>query len=68
VFSAVHPKKVPPPAPDGREGRLFPPEQSWKIAVVVIELGIGGNKILQELMGQTGPLCNSWLFLEGAWK
>ena len=21
-------KKVPPPTPDGREGRLFPPEQS----------------------------------------
>src|SRR6516225_5530669 len=25
------PKKVPPPTPDGREGRLFPPEQSSKI-------------------------------------
>src|SRR5205807_3471403 len=24
------PKKVPPPTPDGREGRLFPPEQSSK--------------------------------------
>src|SRR5439155_19803784 len=22
------PKKLPPPTPDGREGRLFPPEQS----------------------------------------
>jgi hypothetical protein len=22
--------KIPPPTPDGREGRLFPPEQSWK--------------------------------------
>jgi hypothetical protein len=39
------PKKVPPPAPDGREGRLFPPEQSWKTAELVTELGIGGNKI-----------------------
>ena len=26
-----HPKKVPPPTPDGREGRLFPPEQSGKL-------------------------------------
>jgi hypothetical protein len=25
---AVSFKKVPPPTPDGREGRLFPPEQS----------------------------------------
>ncbi len=25
-------KKVPPPAPKGREGRLFPPEQSSKTA------------------------------------
>jgi hypothetical protein len=24
-------KKVPPPTPDGREGRLFPPEQSAKL-------------------------------------
>ena len=23
-----YPKKLPPPTPDGREGRLFPPEQS----------------------------------------
>jgi hypothetical protein len=23
-------KKLPPPTPDGCEGRLFPPEQSWK--------------------------------------
>jgi hypothetical protein len=23
-----HPKKLPPPTPDRREGRLFPPEQS----------------------------------------
>src|SRR5689334_5972109 len=25
------PKKVPPPTPDGREGRLFPPEQFLKL-------------------------------------
>jgi len=24
-------KKVPPPTPDGREGRLFPPEQSTNL-------------------------------------
>jgi hypothetical protein len=31
AFSSNHPKKVPPPTPVGREGRLFPPEQSSKI-------------------------------------
>ena len=36
-------KKVPPPAPDGREGRLFPPEQSGKLSVLVIEVDLGGN-------------------------
>jgi len=44
------PKKVPPPTPDGREGRLFPPEQSWKTSVLVIELTGRRNKILRELM------------------
>jgi hypothetical protein len=43
-------KKVPPPTPDGREGRLFPPEQSWKTALLVIELMGRRNKILHELM------------------
>ena len=43
-------KKVPPPTPDGREGRLFPPEQSWKTALLVIELTGRRNKILHELM------------------
>ena len=43
-------KKVPPPTPDGREGRLFPPEQSWKTAMLVIELTGRRNKILHELM------------------
>jgi hypothetical protein len=52
------PKKVPPPAPDGREGRLFPPEQSWKTAELVIELAIGGNKILQEVMQRAEQICN----------
>src|SRR2546426_474628 len=40
------PKKVPPPTPEGREGRLFPPEHSWKTGFVVAELTGRGNKIL----------------------
>src|SRR6266487_6903406 len=43
-------KKVPPPTPDGREGRLFPPEQSWKTLTLVNELTAGGNKFLPELI------------------
>src|ERR671931_241588 len=39
-------KKVPPPTPEGREGRLFPPEHSWKTGFVVTELTDDGNKIL----------------------
>src|SRR6266478_7071339 len=31
-------KKVPPPTPDGREGRLFPPEQSSKTLRLLNEL------------------------------
>src|SRR6266480_3523116 len=42
-------KKVPPPTPDGREGRLFPPEQSWKTSTLVNELTAGGNKFLPQL-------------------
>src|SRR5712671_2769320 len=42
-------KKVPPPTPDGREGRLFPPEQSWKTLTLVNELTAGGNKFLPQL-------------------
>jgi hypothetical protein len=38
------PKKVPPPTPDGREGRLFPPEQSSKAVVLVAELYRCRNK------------------------
>ena len=40
------PKKIPPPTPEGREGRLFPPEQSSKTAQQVNELCGPGNKIL----------------------
>ena|SRR6266700_3754925 len=47
------PKKVPPPTPDGREGRLFPPEQSWKTPLLVIELTGRRNKILRQLMRRT---------------
>src|SRR6202008_1665984 len=43
-------KKVPPPTPDGREGRLFPPEQSLKTLRLLIELAAGRNKILGEFM------------------
>jgi hypothetical protein len=43
----VHgPKKYRPPRPSGREGRLFPPEQSWKTSRPVDELGVARNKIL----------------------
>src|ERR1700730_18690370 len=44
VFSSSHPKKVPPPTPDGREGRLFPPEQSSKSAQLLPELTRCRNK------------------------
>jgi hypothetical protein len=36
-------KKVPPPTPDGREGRLFPPEQSSKALRLLNELQAGRN-------------------------
>jgi hypothetical protein len=42
-------KKVPPPTPDRREGRLFPPEQSWKTSTLLNEVLAGGNKILHEV-------------------
>jgi hypothetical protein len=41
-------KKLPPPTPDGREGRLFPPEQSLKTFSLLNELPAVGNKILYE--------------------
>jgi hypothetical protein len=44
AFSSNHPKKVPPPTPDGREGRLFPPEQSSKSAQLLPELKRCRNK------------------------
>jgi hypothetical protein len=43
------PKKVPPPTPDGREGRLFPPEQSSKIWQLLPELEGCRNKNLYKL-------------------
>jgi hypothetical protein len=42
-------KKVPPPTPDRREGRLFPPEQSLKTSRLLNELLAGGNKFLCEI-------------------
>jgi hypothetical protein len=32
------PKKVPPPTPEGHEGRLFPPEQSFKSEAEIPDL------------------------------
>ena len=43
------PKKVPPPTPDRREGRLFPPEQSLKTSRLLNELVGRRNKILHEI-------------------
>src|SRR5882724_11288226 len=37
------PKKLPPPTPDRREGRLFPPEQSWKTSRLLNELPADRN-------------------------
>jgi hypothetical protein len=42
-------KKVPPPTPDGREGRLFPPEQSSKIWELLPELKGCRNKNFYKL-------------------
>src|SRR5207237_1501010 len=39
-------RKYRPPRPKGREGRLFPPEQSWKTSRPVDDLGVARNKIL----------------------
>jgi hypothetical protein len=41
-------KKVPPPTPDRREGRLFPPEQSWKTSTVLNDLLAGSNKFYRK--------------------
>jgi hypothetical protein len=43
---AVIRRRYRPPRPKGREGRLFPPEQSWKTSRPVDELGVPRNKIL----------------------
>jgi hypothetical protein len=42
-------KKLPPPTPDGREGRLFPPEQSWKTLRLLNELPANGNKFIKKI-------------------
>ena len=42
-------KKVPPPTPEGREGRLFPPEQSSKTAELVSELNATRNNNFREV-------------------
>ena len=39
-------KKVPPPTPEGHEGRLFPPEQSFKSEFGISDLTCGRKKIL----------------------
>jgi hypothetical protein len=49
TFSSHPPKKIPPPTSEGREGRLFPPEQSSKTAQLVTEFCGRCNKILHEL-------------------
>jgi hypothetical protein len=49
-------KKIPPPTPEGREGRLFPPEQSSKTAQLLNELYASGNKILHKPGDASRPL------------
>jgi hypothetical protein len=47
VLLRLHqPKKVPPPTPEGHEGRLFPPEQSFKSEFGISDLTCGRKKIL----------------------
>jgi len=60
-------KKVPPPTPDGREGRLFPPEQSWKTALLVIELTGRRNKILHELMRRGAGFAKKLSIFRACW-
>ncbi len=46
IFDRRHyPKKVPPPTPEGHEGRLFPPEQSFKSADQIVDLNGRCKKI-----------------------
>src|SRR5437667_10243430 len=47
-YLQFNPKKVPPPTPDGREGRLFPPEQSSKTPTLLNELRADGNNFIQK--------------------
>src|SRR5438105_15346340 len=49
VILQFNPKKVPPPTPDGREGRLFTPEQSSKICQLLPELKRCRNKNFYKL-------------------
>jgi hypothetical protein len=49
-------KKLPPPTPDGREGRLFPPEQSSKTSRLLNELRADGNKFIQKNFDPFPPL------------
>src|SRR5437588_8122426 len=58
VFSSMRPKKVPPPTPDGREGRLFPPEQSSKSAQLLTELNRCRNKNFHKLCCSYGAIVN----------
>src|SRR5438132_2860356 len=49
-------KKVPPPTPDGREGRLFPPEQSSKTLRLLNELQAGRNNFfIKKFRAIAGP-------------
>ena len=51
-----YPKKVPPPTPDGREGRLFPPEQSSKTLRLLNELQAGRNNFfIKKFRAIAGP-------------
>src|SRR6266498_5477208 len=63
VGSFFYSKKVPPPTPDRREGRLFPPEQSWKTSRLLNELLGRRNKILHEIFrrsrGLQGRYCRA---------
>jgi hypothetical protein len=53
-------KKLPPPTPDGREGRLFPPEQSLKTFSLLNELPAVGNKILYENFHTLRSVAPAW--------
>jgi hypothetical protein len=61
TFSFSHPKKVPPPTPDGREGRLFPPEQSSKVAELLAELNRCRKKIFNQFTRNDWPFGNQLL-------